>query len=130
MNNTLKTGTLALAAFAVFAAPASARVEDTAMRFATRSVEPSHLLTLGAADLVREESEQDAPKLVRTAASRKTKRRLRASATVRINKKRMRRKPAARTTRVKTVTQVPASAQNSDCPCGSPVYDLPEDFAP
>lgn len=122
MNITLKTGTLALAAFAVFAAPASARVEDTAMRFVTRSVEPSHLLTLGAADLVHKNTEQATQKFVRTAASRKTKRRLRASATVRINKKRIRRKPAVRTTRVKT--QAPAAAM------GSPVFNLPEDFAP
>ncbi len=130
MKITLTSGTLALAALAIFTAPATARIEDTAVRSVIESGEPAKLLLLGDVDLVLEQTVPQTRTLVRTAASRKAKRRLRTSTTARINKKRIRRKPVSRTTRVKTVSGTPASTQDSNCPCGSPVYDLPEDFAP
>ncbi len=132
MKTTLKSGTLALAALAIFTAPALARIEETAVRTVIESGEPAKLLLLGDVDLVLEQTVPQTRALIRTAASRKAKRRLRASTTVRINKKRMRRKPAVRITRAKTLTQAPASAHAGKCKraCGEPVLDFPEDFAP
>ena len=129
MKTLTKTAAIALAATALFATPSIAKVDRTGAKFIDQAVDTLPELELRGSDteIFASEFDKTQPQLVRVAASRTTKRRAKVRVSTRTAKKRRFKKPAyLKASRSGTTN---AAAQNSDAK-GSPVYNLPEDFAP